>query len=239
MLLAQIGCAVHAGKTGRPFFWIYLIVFLPMVGMLAYFCFEILPELAGGRTARKAAAGVSRMLDPEKDYRAALREVQITSSTATKANLAEQCVRTGRHDEAISLYHELLTGMHETDPDLMLGLARAQFAKGQYAATSAELEQLRQANPEYRSPEGHLLYARSLELQGQKQAALYEYEALAGYYPGQEAKARWANLLKEMGQNERAKELFGEVCQAVELLPRHARRLQKEWADFARRQMPV
>jgi len=32
LLVAQVACAVHAGRTGRPFFWIYLILFLPMAG---------------------------------------------------------------------------------------------------------------------------------------------------------------------------------------------------------------
>lgn len=56
-LVVQIACAVHAGRTGRPFFWIYLIVFLPMVGMLAYVFVELVPEMANSRTGRRAAGG--------------------------------------------------------------------------------------------------------------------------------------------------------------------------------------
>jgi hypothetical protein len=239
MLLAQLGCAIHAGRTGRPFFWIYLVLFVPMLGMVAYFALEILPELAGSRTARKAASGVSRIIDPEKGYRAALREVQIASTTATKSNLAEQGLLTGRDDEAVALYEELLTGLHATDAGLMLGLARAHFARGDYAQTAAVLERLRAANPDYRSAEGHLLYARSLELQHKTDAALYEYAALAEYYPGQEAKSRYALLLKETGDLAAAKQLFAEVCQAIEFMPKHARRAQREWYDFAKRNMPA
>ncbi len=235
MVVAQLACAIHAGRTGRPFFWIYIIMFVPGFGMLAYFAVEILPELLGGRTARRAAAGVVKILDPEKAYRAALREVEITATTATRANLAEQCVAAGRLDEAAALYRELLVGIHARDPDLMLGLARAEFARGDFAAAQRELEALRAANPDYRSPEGHLLYARSLESQGRDDAALYEYEALADYYPGQEAKCRLAALLQRTGATERAQRLFAEVCRAVELMPRHARRVQQEWYDFARR----
>ena len=235
MLIAQLACAIHAGRTGRPFFWIYIVLFVPGAGMAAYMLVEILPELLGGRTARRAAAGVVKMLDPEKAYRAALREVEISATTQTRANLADQCAVTGRLDEAVALYRELLVGMHATDPDLMMRLARTEFVRGDFAAAQRELEALRKANPEYRSPDGHLLYARSLESQGLEAAALYEYEALAEYFPGQEAKCRLAALLQRTGATERAKQLFAEVCRAVELMPRHARRVQKEWYDFARR----
>jgi hypothetical protein len=237
MLVAQLACAIHAGRTGRPFFWIYIVLFVPGAGMAAYFLVEILPELLGGRTARRAAAGVVKMLDPEKAYRAAQREVEISATTQTRANLADQCVATGRFDEGVALYRELLVGMHATDPDLMMRLARAEFTRGDFAAAQHELEALRSANPDYRSPDGHLLYARSLENQGLDEAALYEYEALAEYYPGQEAKCRLAALLQRTGRTERAMHLFAEVCRGIELMPRHARRVQREWYEFARRSL--
>ena len=223
-LVVQIACAVHAGRTGRPFFWIYLIVFLPMVGMLAYVVVELVPEMANSRTGRRAAAGVGKLIDPEKDYRAALRQVQISETVETK-----------RFAEAARLYREVLTGLHATDPGLLLGLARTEFGLGHYEEVQAVLEDLRADNPDYRSPDGHLLYARSLEAQGKSEAALYEYEALAAYYPGQEAKYRWAQLLKDTGKIDAANRLFAEIVQAYDILPRHARREQREWVELARR----
>ena len=74
-----------------------------------------------------------------------------------------------------------------TTPNLMLGLARAQFAAGKPADARATLDALIQHNPEFRSADGHLLYARALEAEGQSQRALEEYKALGGYYPGAEA----------------------------------------------------
>ncbi len=237
LLVAQVLCAVHAGRTGRPYYWIMLILFVPMVGMITYFLIEILPDLSRSRTGRAATSGVIRMIDPERGYREAFRQVQIASTTENRAVLAAQCLRSGRTDEAIGLYRELLTGIHATDPDLMLGLALAQFERQDYAAAQVTLEGLRSANPGYRSAEGHLLYARCREMQGARDAALVEYEALAAYYPGQEAKSRYALLLKETGHGDEAQRLFQEICQSVELMPKHARRVQKEWYDFAKRHL--
>jgi hypothetical protein len=234
-LVAQIALAVHAGRTGRPFFWIYLILLLPMAGMLAYLFVELVPEMASSRAGRRAAAGVGKLIDPEKDYRAALRQVQISETVATKSNLAALCLETKRFEEAARLYREVLTGLHASDPGLLLGLARAEFALGNHAEVQAVLEDLRTDNPDYRSPEGHLLYARCLESQGKSDAALYEYEALAAYFPGQEAKYRWAQLLKETGKVDAANRLFAEIIQAYDILPRHARREQREWVELARR----
>jgi tetratricopeptide (TPR) repeat protein len=100
--------------------------------------------------------------------------VQIESAPTEGSWSAEQCLRSGRADEAAGLYRELMTGLHATDPDLMLGLARACFEQQDFVQAQATLERLRAANPNYRSAEGHLLYARCLEMQGNRDDALYE-----------------------------------------------------------------
>jgi hypothetical protein len=235
VLVAQILCAVHVMKTGRPYYWIFIVIFAPMVGMIAYFIVEVLPELSGSRTARQAAAGVGRALDPGRAMREAERNLQMTPTVGNKAALADIYLEVGRADEAAALYRDTLTGFHATDPGLLHGLARAEFARGNFAEVERVLDALRDANPNFQSAECHLLYARAMEEQGKVEPALHEYAALAPYYPGQEARCRYALLLQKSGEHREAQQLFREICQSVEMSPRHARRLQREWYDIARR----
>jgi hypothetical protein len=235
VFLAQIMCAVHVMKTGRPYYWIFIVMFAPMVGMLAYFIVELLPEFSGSYRARSAVAGVGRALDPGKAVRVAERNLAMTPTTENKAALADAYLGVGRVEEAAALYHDALTGVHANDPALMTGLARAEFACGNFAAVERVLDALREANPHFQSAECHLLYARSLDEQGKVEAALHEYQALSPYYPGQEARCRYAMLLEKAGDHRESQRLFKEICQSVEMSPRHARRLQREWYDIARR----
>jgi hypothetical protein len=237
LVLAQITCAVHVVRTGRNYYWIYIVVFVPVVGMAAYFIAEMLPDLMNSRRTRQAASGMARAIDPGRTMRDALRDVSITPTAENKVRLAVAHLAAGQVEPAIALYRDALTGVHATDPAMMLGLARALFAKGDVAETRAVLERLREANPGYNSPEGHLLYARSLELQGMTEAALREYAALVNYYPGQEARCRFGLLLAQSGRAAEARKLFEEVCQAIDYGPRHQRREQREWHEIARRQL--
>ena len=72
----------------------------------------------------------------------------------------------GRYQQAITHYEETLTGLYEHDPDLLLGLATAQFRNDQFEDARASLERLIEHNPEYKSADGHLLYARAVEACG-------------------------------------------------------------------------
>ncbi len=235
ILLAQIACAVHVVRTGRPTFWIYIVVFIPAVGMAAYVLAEVLPEIFGSRSGRRLATGLGRAIDPGKNLREAQRRVAITPTAENKSALAEAHLEAGDADAAIALYREVLTGVHATDPGMMLGLARALFATGDAVETQKVLEKLRAENPGYVSPEGHLLYARSLEAKGKIDDALYEYNALANYFPGQEARCRYAMLLQQSGRKDEARRLFEEVCQAIDYGPSYQRRMQRDWYDIAKR----
>jgi hypothetical protein len=232
--LLSIACAVHIIRTGRPYYWLY-IIFVPVVGVAAYAIAEILPEFLQTRGARQATAGIAKALNPGKGLREAMQRVQITPTAENKARLAQEYLQANQPAEAVALYREALTGVHATDPGMMLGLARALFVQGEMAETQAMLERLREANPQLNSPEGHLLYARALEQQDKTEEALSEYAALSVYYPGQEARCRYALLLRRVGREADAKLVFAEVCQLLDYGPRYQRRLQREWHEVAKR----
>jgi hypothetical protein len=206
-----------------------------LVGTIVYLGVEILPGLYRGPTARQVASRVTRVLDPYRGVHEAWRRLELSPTVQNKTVLAEEYLAAGQPQDAVALYREALSGIHATDPSLMIGLARALFSLGNTAEVLATLERLREANPEYTSPEGHLLYAQSLEMEGRTEAALREYAALTVYYPGQEARCRYALLLQMTGRRAEARNLFEEIRKAIPYGPRHQYRAQREWYELARR----
>src|SRR5271169_3348334 len=138
ILLVQIACLIHAGRTGRPYFWFMIILFVPGLGILAYLVVEVIPGVLRGRAAARLSQTVSAGLDPTRQYREFARAVETVPSVANFRALADECVRLERHEEAIDLYKSALTGMHETEPGAMLGLATAEFRKGDADAARTE-----------------------------------------------------------------------------------------------------
>lgn len=231
----QILLAIHAARTGRLTPWLYIILFLPGIGALLYIVVELLPEFLGGRTGRRFQADLVRTVNPGREYRTLARAVEIAPTVHNKLHLAEECLRLGRAEEALELYEACATGLHATDPGVRLGLARARFATGDNTGTIAELDALRRDSPDQRSAEGHLLYARALEGAGRTQDALEEYEALSAYFPGEEARCRYADLLSRTGAVNQALHHYREIVRRVELQVSGYRRMQRPWYDTARR----
>jgi hypothetical protein len=233
----QAGLIVHVIKTGRSMLWIFAIALLPLVGSLAYAVVEVLPQLLGGRAARRAHSGVRRMIDPDRELRRAAAEVEISGNVDARRRLAEELFERGRYDAAIEVYEGGLKGIFEHDPTLLLGSARAHFSSQDYGAARAALERLTLHNPDFKSADAQLLYARTLEAQDALDEAERVYADFAPGYPGAEARLRYGLLLKRRGKVAAANGVLKDLLDGAKLGPAHYRRAQAEWLERARREL--
>jgi hypothetical protein len=234
-IVIQVLLIIHVIKTGRNQIWIWVLALLSLPGAIAYIAVEVIPELLRSRTAQRAARGFRKAMNPGEDLRRYESEARRAGNVASRQRYAEELVRHSRYDEAIAQYREALSGLYEHDPNLMLGLAQAQFGKGDARAARLTLDELIAKNPDFRSPAGHLLYARALEAEGEVQKALEEYRVLAPSYPGAEASVRYAQLLQAQGRHAEAQRIARELLEQARLAPGHYRRAQRSWLDAAQR----
>jgi hypothetical protein len=236
-LAVQALLIVHVIKTGRNQIWIWVLALLSYAGIIAYVAAELIPELLRSGTTRRAVRDVKKALDPEADLRRLAQRAEIGGGVEARQRHAEELLRLNRPQEAVAEYKLALVGLYEHDANLMLGLARAQFAAGNPAEARTTLDALIQHNADFRSAEGHLLYARSLEQEGLAQRALDEYKVLAGYYPGAEATVRYARLLRAQGHKDTAGEVLRALMAQAAVAPAHYRRTQEEWLKQAEREI--
>ena len=236
-VLLQLICIVHAVRNQRPYWWIFVLLAGSFVGIAAYVIAELLPSAGTERAARRALTGVRDRIDPTRHKRAASRQLEVADTLENRCRLADESFRAGDFEQAETLYRSGLKGLYVTDPTLMLGLAKAQFALDRSVEAKRTLEALIAANPDFRSPEGHLLYARCVEAAGDVAGALHEYEALSAGYAGEEARVRYGLLLKRAGQAARAKEVFEASLKHARLSPKHYQRAQREWLSIAEREL--
>ena len=236
IFLAQIVCAVHVLRTGRSLMWLYLIVFLPALGVAVYFVMEMLPDLTGGARMRRSTGGMVAKISGSA-VRQAERQLAIAATVGNQAALAQAYLEAGRTDEALAAFKQALSGIHATEPGMMLGLAQTYFARGEFGEALTTLETSREANPGFRSTDEPLLYARVLEALGRNDEALRAYAALVPSFPGPEGRYRYAVLLRQAGREGEARRILEDICRDYDLSPGHARRLQREWRGLARKQL--
>ena len=233
-LALQVGCAVHVVRSGRPLYWIWLLLIGSYLAVIVYVLVAVLPDLRHDPRGRKAASKAMQVIDPQRRRRELQRRLELSDTIDNRRRLAQECLDLGDYANAQELFRSLLVGMYATEPDFMLGLAQAQAGSGAYTDARRTLEALIAANPGYRSSEGHLLYARCLEELGETDAALEEYRVLADSYPGEEGRFRYGRLLGRHQRLAEARDVLEAQLRRAKLMPGYYRRKEQAWLKAAK-----
>jgi hypothetical protein len=234
ILLIQFSFIFHAYKTGRPWWWISIILIFPVIGCVAYYFVEVFPNSRQHRSALKTARKIDRAMNPTKEIRKRIDDLERCGSVDNKLSVAEECMNLKMYGEAARLYQGCLTGLHAEDADILFGLAQAEFHQKSYAQAYANIRTLRSKHPNYRASDVRLLLARTLEGMDQPEAALEEYEKVIVSFVGLEAKCRYAMLLQSLDRKTQAKHAFYEVLKHAKQFKLNRER-EREWIDIAER----
>ena len=214
VMLLDLTCIMHAHKTGRPQWWMWIILGVPVVGSLAYILMEWLPDMAHTRRGQQIQVDIADVIAPDREWHRRREAAMLSGSIDAKRALAGECERKGMWTEAIALYASCASGAFADDPVLLLDLARAHLGAHAPADALALLDRLQAAHPDLQSQEGHLLYARALEDARRSDEAVAEYRRLIGYYSGLEARTRFGLLLLKRGEPDAAREVLADVVRA-------------------------
>ena len=228
-ILAALACGIHAVRTGQPIYWLLILFMFPFLGSVVYGVAILLPELRHSRGARQASRKVRALLDPGRELREARTAYEDAGSVVNRLRLADALVADGKPAEALPLYDGALTGLYADDPEILVRKARALLESGRAGEAKATLDRLIAERPEFRSAAGHLTYARAVAASGDRDRAREEFDVLIGYYPGLEARARYATLLRDWGDGARAREIAAEGLRIAARLPAHSRAADREW----------
>lgn len=237
VLAIQLCFAYHALKTGRAYWWLFVIMGFPVMGCVLYYFVEVFPTSRESRSAEKAARAIAKAFDPDKELRAAVADVEACGSVENRVRLARECMAQRMFEDAAALYRSCLAGVHETDPDIRQGLAVALLQGGKHDEALAMAQKLRASHPAFRAAELGLVIARALEGAGRLEEALADLKVLADTYPGEEGRWRYGALLRRLGRGDDAREVFRRMLRNAERLPSHYREAQRDWLDLAREGM--
>ncbi|RKP46336.1 hypothetical protein [Trinickia fusca] len=228
--------AVHAVRTQQNMYWLLILFLFPGVGSVVYFFAIYLPSLRQSRGAWAATRAISQLVDPNRAVREARTDFDRAPTVAHRMRLGAALLDAGNATEALEHYQAAASGPFASDPALLQGLARAQFAKGDALATQHTLEKLFAVDPRARQqPEPALLYARALAAIGAPgtRAAFETALASASDAAPRCLFADWLVAQPSEADRQRARELYAEIVHDAKHWPRHAREHNSEWLQRA------
>lgn len=228
-VLIAIFFAIHALRSGRELYWLFILFMFPLLGSIVYAAVVWLPEMRNSRGTQRIVRGIRQSLNPGAELREAQAEFDLSSTVGNRLRLADALVGHGRAADAIAMYRDCLRGVYHDDPQIEVKLARALLESGDAAAARATLDALIVREPDFKSPEGHLLYARAVAACGDHERAKVEFDALMKYASGLEVPAYYAEALAGWGDTDAARALCEDALKHVHRMSAHARQLNDVW----------
>ena len=185
--LIQLLLIIHCIRNHKGFGWIWLLVFLPFVGGLAYLIVEIVPDFF--HRSRGSADQISAKIFPGKRLENARNELKRSPTPYNKLVLAETCFELDERQTAEKLYRELTEGWYKNDSAVLLKFARCLIAWGEFGEACAVLKQVHSLDPLTRTSDKALLYYSDFMSCGDNSSLklleeLYEntHDLESGYY---------------------------------------------------------
>jgi hypothetical protein len=230
-VIIAIFFAMHAVRTGQDRYWLMVLFVFPGLGSLVYALTIWLPEMRHSRHGHALVRGVTQILDPSRELRAAQEAFEITATTGNRLRLADALLGSGRASEAVPQYQAALHGIHRDDPDIQVRLARALLEAGHATSARELLDEVIRKRPDFRSQDGHITYARAVAAEGDRTKARAEFDTLIGYASGFQAHVIYAEALRDWGDTAAARGLCEQVLTRAKRMPGFARRLNKPELD--------
>ncbi|HJV11491.1 MAG TPA: hypothetical protein VJ690_08315 [Burkholderiales bacterium] len=237
VLLIQLCFAYHALRTGRAYWWLFVIIGFPVIGCLLYYFVEVFPNTRESVKAERAVQAFVKSFDPDRSLRERVANLEDCGSVENRIALARSCSERGLHAQAAALYRSCLAGIHRDDAEIRYRLAAALLGAQDFKGAHEAALTLHRSHARHRSEEVRLLAARALEGLGRFDDALGEYRVLADTYAGEEGRFRYAALLARMGKSSEAGEIFRRMLRNAERMPEQYREMQREWLAAARAQL--
>jgi len=232
IVILDVICCAHVVRTGREYFWLFLIILFQPLGAIVYLVVILLPDVFSGRGAKFGRAAL-RTIDPTRGYREAQIAVEDSPTVYNRMALGEAATKLGRFDEAAEIYRHCLEGPYADDQVLVMRYAACLVELGRFEEGIRFLDQLGDMDDAERTPQVALLRARAHQGLGDMAAAEREFAFAADRIVGPEGHARYAAFLAGQGRMSEAEEQFGYLERRVKRAPRAYRREATQWRDFA------
>ena len=225
----QALCVFHCVRKGRQNNWIWVIVFLPLVGCLVY----IFTEIFSRRDIQKVHSGMSSVLNPGGSVRRLENNLRFSDTFANRIALADAYIETGSTDRAIELYELSLTGNFAENEYVLGQLIIAYYQKKRYDDIIPIAKKICNL-PQFARSRQHILYAAALGYSGNIEQSEKEFRTMNGRFANYEARYYYASLLAGTDRVTEARTIFSDMLNESSHLSPQERRYNRHWFRLAK-----
>ena len=229
IIVLQAICVIHCLRKGKNSTWIFAIIFLPVIGCIAY----IFMEMFSGGEIQQVQSGVGSIINPGGKIKKLESQLKFSDTFNNRVELADAYLATGATDKAIELYESSLTGTFTENEHVIYQLILAYATKENYAAVLPLAKKI-YSRPQFAKSQAHIAYAIALEHTGNKAQAEEEYKTMKARFSYSEARYHYGLFLIRDQRPAEAIQLFTTMAEEETQLSKRELKDKKQWINLAK-----
>jgi len=212
--------------------WIWLIIFVPFIGALAY----MFTEMFSGRDIQQVQSGMGAVFNPSGRIKKLEEQLRFSDTFNNKVALADAYLAAGQMDKAIYLYESSLTGAFTENEHVLMQLINAYYEKQRYADVIVIAKKIYKL-PQFPRSRAHMLYAMALEKNGNNELAEKEFKTMKVRFSYFESRYQYGLFLQRNNRAEEARQVFSEMVDEAVHLGSIEKRNSREWISHAKEEL--
>lgn len=229
VIALQAVCVFHSIRKGNQQKWIWIIVFLPFIGSLAYLFTEVIQR----RHVSVVQNTVGSLVNPKGRIHELEKQFKFSDTFTNRVALADAYLENGRNQDAIALYEPTLSSTFSTNEHVIKQLIIAYYNTGRYEDVARIAPKV--VNSMYFSKSrNNLLYALALEKINQPGLAEQQYKAMSHRFSNYEARYLYGDFLLRQNRKEDAALVFYDVVEESQHLKRSETGGEGAWINKAK-----
>lgn len=207
LILALNGfCVYHSIKNKNNYYWIYLILFIPVVGAIIY----LITQVYNKNDANKIQEGLTAILVPSKKVKDLERQLEFSDTYKNRVNLADAYLEMEDFNNAVKYYEIALKDKSQKSTYVVKQLIKCYYKMRDYGKAIDYSEKIKGLS-EFKGSRAQFIYGLSLKENGRVVEAEKELKEIDQRYSNYEERLILAKFLLNNYKNEEAKSVLKEI----------------------------
>lgn len=228
-------CVYHCIKKGNQNKWIWIIVFVPIIGSIIYIFSEIVTKREIGNVQSNIQS-INTLIFPTGRIKDLEKKLEFANTFDNRVALADAYLSANHLQKAIELYESCIVGVFSDNEYVITKLIIAYFHSERYADVISIAPKITKSI-DFNKSHAHILYALSLEKAGNIELAERELKSMTGKFSNFEGRLNYGQFLVRANRKAEAKIIFLEILQEASHMTYGESRNNTKWFRQTREEL--
>lgn len=222
IIALQAYCLYHLFKYRNPYYWVFVILFLPLIGCIIYLIINVYNK----RNTDLIQENVVSIINPTKKIKDLEKKLQFSETYQNRVDLADAYVQIKDFDKAIPYYLSALEGNFQNDFYVIEQLIQSYFTIKDYKNVILYAEKIKD-HSEFKKTRSQFLYGLALEKIGKLEEAetnLKEIDIRFSFY---DERFVLAKFLIDRNKTQEGKDILDEIYNESQYMTKQNKRIYR------------